>query len=91
VCAELDARTLAGARVMKTMKRIFVFFRSLLSIPSTSRLGNLRTSPLAVRAHTHTHTAHASPPSIMSSPDFVLPEKWSEGLLDEAGAPMSKT
>ena len=42
--------------------------------------------------HTPTHTFSLHPHHItMSSSDFLLPEKWSEGLLDEAGAPMSKT
>ena len=56
--------------------------------------GRLGAPAHTAHAHTHTptHTFSLHPHHItMSSSDFLLPEKWSEGLLDEAGAPMSKT
>lgn len=83
----------ARARVLLSLVRKFDLMLASFLTPSTSLSSapGERGSKKQGRAlllpftHAHTRTPHTS-----TMTDYVLPDKWSEDLLDEAGQPMSK-
>jgi len=80
------------ARFPAGKDRVFVCFplSSLLPLFHTSfRLG--RNAPRAVTHHAHAPRPRTTTPHPTPAMSSELPVKWSEDLVDEAGAPMSKT